>query len=82
LTCSNDLAAWRIARAVVSPNFFADRCGARKISSPGAQARTIFSPSRVDAVFVNKPPDSVTLTWIESEDVSVQMSGQQELVLA
>jgi hypothetical protein len=38
--------------------------------------------SRFDAAFVNKAPESVTLTWIESEDATVQMSGQQELVLA
>ena len=45
--------------------------------------REIFSPdSRRDAAFVNKAPESVTLTWIESESHSVHMTSQQELVLA
>jgi hypothetical protein len=80
---SIDLTAWRHAT-------FVARC--RKIlpidRSHGKFRRLnrmrerFFTPSRFDAVFVNEAPESVTLTWIESEGRSVQMTCQQELVLA
>jgi hypothetical protein len=50
---------------------------------PAVQMREIFSLiSQFDAAFVNEAPESVTLSWIESEGRSVHMTGQQELVLA
>jgi len=50
---------------------------------PLAGMRESFSLiSRIDAAFVNKSPESVTLTWIVREGPSVQMTWQQELVLA
>jgi hypothetical protein len=82
LKCSNDRVAWA-QRALWYRRNLSRIDDLRAKFHPLARLREIFSLiSRFNAAFVNKTSESVTLTWIESEGRSVQMSGEQELVLA
>lgn len=82
LECSNESVAWTIQQNAVEMKIFpTDRIDANSHAS--MRLRKIFSlTSHGVPDFVNAASDSVTISWIEIESSSVQMTRQQELVLA